>query len=107
MIDLLDTEVLTLENTTLTERINCIGICHNGPVDDSPKALRYAADHDPEAPAAFLMVCTGCDSQWPLCAKKVDAMLEASLLRTPFMKCPTCPERIRIDSALLIPLGHA
>jgi hypothetical protein len=103
---LLESAVLTAESTSVADRIECIGICHSGPIDDSPKALRYAADHDPEAPAAFLMICTGCDNQLALCAKKVDALLESSLLGSGYMKCPTCPEKVRIDSALLIPLNH-
>jgi hypothetical protein len=103
---LLDPEVLTDEITSAVERIECIGICHNGPIDDSPKALRYAADHDPEAQAAFLVVCTGCDNQLALCAKKVDALLEWFLIGSGYMKCPKCPEKVRIDSALFMPLNH-
>lgn len=47
MIELLDPEVLTLESASPAERIECVGLNHNGPVDDSPKALREAARHDP------------------------------------------------------------
>jgi hypothetical protein len=103
----IDTAVLTEERTGSVERIECVGICHKGPIDDSPKAIRNAAEHDPEAPAAFLLVCTGCDRQLPLCAKKVDALLEASLIKSHYMKCSICPSgRVRIDSALLIPLNQ-
>ena len=91
MIELLDPEVLTHESTSAAERIGCIGICHNGPIDEAPRALRYAAHHDPDASAAFLMICTGCDNQLSLCAKKVDSLLESSLLGSGYMKCPICP----------------
>ena len=104
MNDVTDTAVLAEVRTEPTERIECIGICHNGPIDDSPKALRYAADHDPEAPAAFLFICSSCDSQWPLCEKKVDSLLEWSLLRGGYMKCNGCARRVLISEAVIIPL---
>jgi hypothetical protein len=97
-------EVSILEQFSMGERIECAGICHNGPIDDSPKAIRYAKDHDPEAPAAFLFICIGCDTQLPLCAKKVDSMLESGLLGSGYMKCNTCNDRILIDSAIVLPI---
>ena len=89
-----DTTVLPDELAESAERIECIGKCHNGPIDDSPKALRYAADHDPEAPAAFLVICPNCDCQLPLCEKKVDALLEWSLLVSEYMRYNRCNTRI-------------
>lgn len=106
MNEVIDAAVEVEVRTEPAERIECIGICHNGPIDDSPKAKRYAADHDPEAPAAFLLVCPGCDSQWPLCEKKVDALLEWSLLRTEYMKCNACDERVPIKDAVIIPMNQ-
>lgn len=94
---------IEVELTGPAERIECIGLCHNGPIDASPKALRAAAQHNPEAPAAFLLVCPGCDSQWALCAKKVDRLLELAFTGGG-MKCPN---RIPIDTVALIPLNQA
>ena len=93
-----------MEQTEEGKRIECVGICHKGPIDDSPKAIRYAKEHDPEAPAAFLFICTGCDTQLPLCAKKVDALLEAGILESGNMKCNTCNKLIPVDSAIVLPI---
>lgn len=41
-----------------------------------------------------------------LCAKKIDSLLASSFLGNGYMKCPIGPEKVRIDSALLIPLNH-
>lgn len=101
-----DTAVRTEEAPQIIERIECIGKCHKGPIDNSPKAIRYAADHDPVAPAAFLLVCPGCDTQWALCEKKVDALLEWSLIRTEYMKCNTCVKQIPIQDVEIIPLNQ-
>jgi hypothetical protein len=108
MTVLLDAEVLTKEDTSTVDRIECVGICHNGPIDDSPKALRYAADHDPEAPAAFLLVCPGCDTQLALCAKKIDALFERTLTsRSGTVKCNTCQKGVPMETMTLIPLNQA
>lgn len=107
MNGLLDPAAIADERTRPAERIECVGLCHKGPIDDSPKALRYAAQHDPDAPAAFLLICPECDSQLPLCAKKVDSLLEWALIGSGFMKCGTCTKRIPIDSAALLPLNQA
>lgn len=103
---MVDTAVLPDELTEPAERIECIGKCHNGPIDASPKALRYAADHDPEAPAAFLVICPNCDCQLPLCEKKVDALLESSLLRSAYMRCNRCDTRVLTSEAEFIPLDQ-
>lgn len=103
MQDLLDPEVITEVLSEPAERIECSGKCHKGPIDDSPKALRYAAHHDPEAPAAFLLVCPGCDTQWPLCAKKVQSMQE---WHTGNMRCNNCTTSIPFALALLLPINH-
>lgn len=104
MIELLDPVVLTLENASPAERIECVGLNHNGPVDDSPKARREAARHDPEAPAAFLLVCPCCDRQSTLCEKNIDAILEWALIGTGFGKCVHTGQRIRIDGLVILPL---
>lgn len=103
---LLEPADLRLESTITPERIECVGICHNGPIDGSARAIRNAAEHDPQAPAAFLLVCPGCDRQLALCEKKVDSLLESSLLGNGFMRCSRCPEHVRIDSAQLIRLNQ-
>lgn len=100
----IDTIALPDELTEPAERIECIGICHNGPIDDSPKALRYAAVHDPEAPAAFLLICPGCDRQLPLCEKKVDSLLECALIGSGNMWCRICQKAIPIEPASFLPL---
>jgi hypothetical protein len=107
MIELLDPEVLTLEDTSTVDRIECAGICHNGPIDDTPKSRREAARHDPEAPAAFLLVCPCCDHQTPLCEKNIDALLEWALIGTGFGKCVHSGKRIRIDGLVIIPLNQS
>lgn len=72
--------VLLEEYVDKSERIECVGFCHNGPIDDSAKAIKYAADHDPDAAAEFLFISSCCDNQLPLCAKKVDAILLSIIL---------------------------
>lgn len=106
MNDLLDPEVLTIEDTSTIDRIECSGSCHKGPVDDSPKARREAACHDPEAPAAFLIVCPCCDRQSAACMKKVDSILEWGLLGTGFGKCRSSGNRVRIDQLVFIPINQ-
>jgi hypothetical protein len=103
--ELVRTAELPDEQAEAAERIECIGKCHNGPIDDSPKALRYAADHDPEAPAAFLVICPNCDCQLPLCEKKVDALLEWAMLRSEYMRCNMCDTRVLTSEAEFIPLN--
>lgn len=93
-----------LEKVSMGERIECVGICHKGPIDESPRAIRYAKEHDPEAPAAFLLICTGCDAQLALCAKKVDSLLELEMLGKGYMKCNTCNDRILIENAMFLPI---
>lgn len=66
--------------------------------------MRYAAEHDPEAPAAFLFICTGCDTQLALCEKKVDALLTSGLLGSGYMKCNICKGKILISSAIVLPI---
>jgi hypothetical protein len=105
MIELLEPTVLTGESTSTSDRIECVDPCHNGPIDDSPKTLREAARHDPEAPAAFLLICPCCDVQRPLCAKKVDAILEWGLIGNGFGKCRDSGKRLRIDDLLFLPLN--
>jgi hypothetical protein len=108
MNELLDPEVLTDEITSTSDRIECEGICHNGPFDDSPKALRYAADHDPEAPAAFLLIFPCCDAQMALCAKKVDALFERTLTsRSGAVKCKYCQMVVPMETVTVIPLNQA
>jgi hypothetical protein len=105
MNELLDAVVLTEEDTSAVDRIECVGICHNGPIDDSPKAIRYAAEHDPGAPAAFLLICPGCDAQLALCAKKIDALFERTLTsRSGAVRCNTCKKGVPMETMTLIPL---
>jgi hypothetical protein len=106
MNDLLDPEVLTVEDTSTSDRIECVGRCHSGPVDDSPRARREAARHDPDAPAAFLLVCPCCDRQSPLCGRNIDAILEWALIGTGFGKCVHSGKRIRIDGLVIIRLNQ-
>jgi hypothetical protein len=106
MIEVIDTAVLPEESTVVGERIECAGICHNGPIDDSPKALRYAAVHDPEAPAAYLFVFPCCNHQLPLCENKVDSLLEWGMLGNGDMKCNTCRKSVPISEALFLPLNQ-
>jgi hypothetical protein len=106
MNDLLEPEVITVEDTRTTDRIECISPNHRGPVDDSPKARREAARHDPDAPAAFLLICPCCDRQSPLCEKNIDAILEWSLTGTGFGTCVHSGKRIPIDSLVIIPLNQ-
>lgn len=87
-------------------RIECGEACHRGPVDGSPRAARKAAEHDPGAPAAFLLVCPVCDRQVPLCAKKADALMEWGLIGTGFAKCTTTGQRVPVGSLLFLPLDQ-
>lgn len=103
--NLIDTEVQVVESVEVVERIECAGLCHNGPIDDSPKALKYAAHHDSEAPAAFLLVMPCCDHQLPLCEKKVDSLLEWGLLGNGNVKCGRCKKKVPVKDAVLLPLN--
>lgn len=100
-----DTVTLPIEETESVERIECSGICHNGPIDDSPKMIRYAAQHDPEAPAEFLLVCPCCDAQSTYCAKKISAILEWRTLGNGRMKCVFCNGSAPINDIVILPLN--
>lgn len=104
--ELVDTALHAEEMTENVERIECAGICHNGPIDDSPKMIRYAAQHDPEAPAEYLLICPCCDAQTPYCAKKISAILEWRTKGNGRMKCVFCNGSAPINDIMILPLNQ-
>lgn len=106
MNKLLDPQALAVEETLTPNRIECVDPCHRGPVDASARALREASRHDPAAPAAFLLICPCCDTQRPLCAMKVDVILEWGLIGSGFGKCRDSGKRIPIDQLVFLPIDY-
>lgn len=105
MIELIDTIVLPEGSTMGIERIECSGLYHNGPFDGSKRAIKYAAQHDPEAPAEYLLICPCCDAQSPYCAKKINAILEWRTKGNGRMKCVFCNESAPIIDIVILPLS--
>lgn len=103
--ELIDTDVHADESTENVERIECSGMYHNGPSDDSKRAIKYAAQHDPEAPAEYLLICPCCDAQSPYCAKKINAILEHRTKGNGRMKCVVCNGSAPIIDIVILPLN--
>lgn len=105
--ELVDTALHADEMTENVERIECSGMYHNGPSDGSKRAIRYAAQHDPEAPAEYLLICPCCDTQSPYCAKKISAILEWRTKGNGRLKCVACNESAPIIDIVILPLNQA
>lgn len=96
---------LTQKSTSSAEKLECQGICHNGPIDNSSKAFKYAADHGPFASAEFLCIYPCCDNRIFLCARKVNALKLSQALGAKFFRCNTCHERIPFEGIIFISLN--
>lgn len=99
-----DTALHVEEKTQEAERVECIGMYHNGPFDGTKRAIKYAAQHEPEAPAEYLLICPCCDAQSPYCAKKINAILEWRTKGNGRMKCVVCDESAPIINIVILPL---
>ena len=104
MIEVIDPAVRPDQCDEIVERIECSGVYHNGPSDGSKMAIKYAAQHDPEAPAEYLLICPCCDAQSPYCAKKINAILEHRLTGNGRMKCVVCNGSAPIIDIVILPL---
>lgn len=96
-----DTDLDTVFEEEFKEAIPCGSPAHNGPLSDSAYDIRDASNHDPEADAAFLAICSHCDRQLPLCAKKVSVMRSH---KGHYSLCLSCRQKTPIEETTFLPL---